>query len=182
MLLQRMRVLDLFSYTGGFAVAAGKGGAREVLLVDSSAPALERARTNLSLNQLSMPAEVFEADAFEFLRPAGAWQQQEMLPFDLIVADPPPLARKRGDVKRATRAYKDLAMHALRALAPGGELCFFACSQHVTPELLRQVLFGAAHDVGLSPRWLLSLEAPVDHAVSLDHPEGRYLSGALLQL
>jgi 23S rRNA (cytosine1962-C5)-methyltransferase len=169
------RVLDLFGYTGGFAVAAALGGAREVTLVESSASALERARTHLYVNAPSCPAELHAADAFGFLRGSEPAE-----PYDLLVIDPPPLARRRGDVTRATRAYKDLLLHALRRAAPGAHILAFACSHHVGPDLFRKVVFGAALDAGRSPRVLRELGAPSDHPVSIDHPEGRYLTGLLL--
>jgi 23S rRNA (cytosine1962-C5)-methyltransferase len=169
------RVLDLFSYTGGFGVAAALGGASEVTLVESSAAALERARTHLYVNAPTCPADLRAADAFGFLRGADSGDA-----YDLLVVDPPPLARRRGDVTRATRAYKDLLLHAFRRAAPGARILAFACSHHVGPDLFRKVAFGAALDAGRSPSVLRELGAPSDHPVSIDHPEGRYLSGLLL--
>jgi 23S rRNA (cytosine1962-C5)-methyltransferase len=169
------RVLDLFGYTGGFAVAAARGGASRVTLVESSATALERARTHLDVNAPGCEAELHATDAFGFLRGA-----EPADPYDLVVIDPPPLARRRGDVMRATRAYKDLMLHALRRAAPGAYLLAFACSHHVGPDLFRKVAFGAALDARRSPRVLRELGAPSDHPVSIDHPEGRYLTGLLL--
>jgi 23S rRNA (cytosine1962-C5)-methyltransferase len=167
------RVLDLFSYTGGFAVAAARGGARSITLVDSSRPALEQARENLRENGAA-DAEYVQGDAFRFLR-----DRDEL--HDLVVIDPPPLARSRRDVDRAARAYKDLLLFGLRRTAPGGLLAGFACSHHVTPELYRKIAFGSALDAGRTAQVLATLEAPVDHPVSIDHLEGRYLTGLLLR-
>ena len=167
-------VLDLFSYTGGFAVAAQRGGAARVTLVDSSQAALELAEQNVAANGEAPGAEFIKSDGFEFLR-RGSTR------FDAIVIDPPPLARNRRDVEKASRAYKDLMMHGLRRLTPGGLLAVFTCSHHVSPDLFRKIAFGASLDAGRTARVLGTFGAPVDHAASIDHLEGSYLSGLLLR-
>jgi 23S rRNA (cytosine1962-C5)-methyltransferase len=101
--------------------------------------------------------------------------------FDLLVIDPPPLARSARDVARAGRAYKDVLLHALRRAAPGALLLAFSCSHHVGPELFRKVAFAASLDAGRPARVLRTLGASADHPVSLDHPEGAYLTGLLLE-
>lgn len=168
------RVLDLFSYSGGFAVAAGRGGAAQLTLVDSSESALALARENLAANEVHGEARVERADAFRFLRAHEG-------PWDLIVIDPPPLARARRDVDRAARATKDLLLFGLRRAAPGAHLLIFACSHHLGPALLRQIAFGASLDAQRPAQVLATLGAPVDHPASLDHPEGSYLCGLLLR-
>ncbi len=168
------RVLDGFAYTGGFSVAAAHGGARSVTLVESSAPALALARENLAAAP-ACEVRAVEADVFRFLR-----EDDER--YDLLVIDPPPLARARRDVARATRAYKDAVLHALGRAAPGARLLCFACSHHVGPELFRKVVFGASLDAGRPLRVLATLGQPADHPVSLDHPEGAYLTGLLLEV
>jgi 23S rRNA (cytosine1962-C5)-methyltransferase len=176
-LAEGRRVLDLFCYTGGFAVAAARGGAATLTLVDSSEAALEAARRHLELNR--RPGAVPEArfvrgDAFEEAR---ALRES----FDLIVVDPPPLARRSADVDRAARAYKDVFLHALRAAAPGAFVLLFRCSHHVSPDLLRKIAFGASLDANRPVQVAGTLGAPSDHPVSIDHPEGDYLSGLLLR-
>ena len=156
------------------AAAAALGGASEVTLVDSSAAALGLARENLAEAAPAVPARFEQADAFRFLR-------ADRSTYDLLVVDPPPLARARGDVGRASRAYKDLVLHALRRAAPGARLLVFSCSHHVGPELFRKIVFGASVDAGRPLRVLRVLGAPADHPVSLDHPEGAYLDGLLLE-
>jgi len=168
------RVLDLFAYTGGFAVAAALGGASAVTLVESSATGLALARENLAANAADLEAEVVLGDAFRFVREAGE-------PFDLIILDPPPLARRRRDLRRACRAYKDLILHALRRASPDALLLAFACSHHVGADLFRKVAFGASLDARRPVQVLQVLQAPVDHPVSLYHPEGVYLNGLLLR-
>ena len=167
------RVLDAFSYTGGFAAAALSGGAEHATLLDSSASALALAREHVAF--AGARAECRAADAFEALRAGCAG-------YDLVILDPPPLARRKADVPRASRAYKDLLLHAFADAAPGRLVLAFACSHHVGPELFGKIAFGAALDARRSVSVLRELGAPSDHPVSLDHPEGRYLSGLLLRV
>jgi 23S rRNA (cytosine1962-C5)-methyltransferase len=169
-------VLDLFCFTGGFAAAAARGGAAVVTAVDASEPALAAARRNVERNRRepALAAHFVHGDAFEAARSLGER-------FDLVVVDPPPLARRSADVPRAARAYKDVFLHALRAAAPGAWLLFFRCSHHVSAELLRKIAFGASLDAGRPVQVAGDFGAPSDHPVSLDHPEGDYLSGLLLR-
>jgi len=169
------RALDLFCYSGGFAVAALRGGAESVVGVDASEPALALARANAARNGAGERASFERADAFEWVRRSPA-------EFDLLVVDPPPLARARRDVERASRAYKDVAMHALHRAAPGALALFFGCSHHVGPDLFRKILFGASIDARRPLAVLAELGAPADHPVSLDHPEGRYLTGLAVRV
>lgn len=176
MLASGKRVLDLFSYTGGFAVAALHGGAEKVVLVDSSQSALALAERNVrAAGARGERAQLVAADAFEFAR-------KEARGFDLAIADPPPLAKRKNDVQRAARAYKDVLLHLLVGAAPGGRVLAFSCSHHVGPDLFRKIAFGAALDAGREVSVAAELGAPADHPVSLFHPEGRYLSGLLLEV
>jgi 23S rRNA (cytosine1962-C5)-methyltransferase len=168
------RVLDLFCYTGGFSVAAAMGGAAALTLVDSSVDALALAGENLARNGVATPVESVRADAFEFVRAPGA-------SFDLLVVDPPPLARAHRDVPAASRAYKDVMLSALRRAAPGAYVLAFACSHHVGPELFGKIAAGAALDAHRDVQVLRVLGAPADHPVALHHPEGAYLTGLLLR-
>ncbi len=168
------RVLDLFCYTGGFGVAAARGGAQRLTLVDSSAAALALAQENLTANAAAVPARLTKADAFEFMRSDDAG-------YDLLILDPPPMARAERDVARAARGYKDLLRSALRRSAPRAYLLVFTCSHHVGSEKLRQIVFGAALEAERNLRVLATLGAAPDHAVALNHPEGAYLSGLLLE-
>jgi 23S rRNA (cytosine1962-C5)-methyltransferase len=167
------RVLDAFAYTGGFAVAALTGGAAHVTLLDSSQSALALAREHVAFARER--ATCVAGDAFEAVR-AGSGD------FDLVILDPPPLARRKADVQRAARAYKDLLLHAFAGARPGRLVLAFACSHHVGPALFQKIAFGAALDAGRQVALLRELGAPSDHPVSLAHPEGRYLSGLLLRV
>lgn len=168
------RVLDLFSYTGAFAAAAARGGARALTLVESSAEALRLAERNLEPWADTVPLRLVGGDAFRFVRTPGDR-------FDLLVVDPPPLARRRADVPRAARAAKDVLLFALRRADPGALVFAFTCSHHIGADLLRKIVFGAALDAGRPLQVLRELGAAADHPVSIDHPEGRYLSGLVLR-
>ena len=168
------RVLDLFAYSGSFSVAAALGGASAVTLVESSAPALALAEENLAANAPGLTARFAKRDVHDFLR-----EDQES--YDLVVVDPPPLARNRRDVPRASRSYKDALLHALGRSAPGAYLLAFACSHNIDADLFRKIAFGAALDSGRAVQVLRVLGPPVDHPVSIDHPEGNYLTGLLMR-
>ncbi|MBI4525343.1 MAG: class I SAM-dependent rRNA methyltransferase [Deltaproteobacteria bacterium] len=167
-------VLNCFSYTGAFGASALKGGARQVISVDSSRPALETARRVLDLNDLAAAADdLIRADVFSYLKNCPRQ-------FDIVVLDPPSLAHRRGDVAAASGSYKFLNLHALRVLRPGGLLLTFSCSQHIPQELFQKIVFGAAVDSGKRMQILKKLGQPIDHPVSLHHLEGEYLKGFLL--
>ncbi len=169
-------VLNCFAYTGGFSVYAYAGGAREVVTFDSSLPALELAEKNLELNGYADAAgEVIKGDAFAYLKETDS-------KFDVIVLDPPSLAHRRGDMDAATGGYKYLNLHALKLLNPGGLLLTFSCSQHLPRELFQKVVFGAAVDAGRKVTIVKQLGHPIDHPVSLHHPEGEYLKGLALRV
>jgi 23S rRNA (cytosine1962-C5)-methyltransferase len=166
---QGARVLDLFTHSGGFALHAARGGAARVVAVDSSQAALDRLDVHARLNRLSA-IEARRADVFEFLRQAEG-------EFDIVICDPPPLARRRADVERAARAYKDVSRLAMKRLAPGGQLFTFTCSGAVDATLFRQILVAAAHEAGIALSWLKPLAAGPDHPIAAGHPEGEYLKG-----
>jgi 23S rRNA (cytosine1962-C5)-methyltransferase len=168
------RVLDAFCYQGGFSLASIAGGANKVVAIDTSARALEIARRNLELNE-------YPASAVEFIHgEAGKYMAETANRFDLIVLDPPPLARSRGDAERAGRLYVELNTVAMRALAPGGRLMTFSCSTHFrADDFVRAVRF-AASNAGRTLRLLAHLGPGPDHPVLLGHIEGEYLTGLLL--
>jgi 23S rRNA (cytosine1962-C5)-methyltransferase len=162
------RVLDLYTYAGGFALAAARGGATSVTAVDVSARALERARAHFAGNELGA-LEVVENDVFRYLEqaPTGAW--------DLVVCDPPKFARARKDLDAALRGYRRLNALAMQALAPGGILCTASCSQLVDAVEFERMLAAAAHDAHRRVQLVhIGSQAP-DHVVPIAFPEGRYL-------
>ncbi|MBW2712239.1 MAG: class I SAM-dependent rRNA methyltransferase [Deltaproteobacteria bacterium] len=172
------RVLDLYAYTGGFGVAALCGGAAEMTLVESSKGAVAAAESNVELNRQAgqdAPVQVVNEDVGRFLRASKD-------SFDLIIVDPPPFAKRKGDVTKASRAYKDVILRALKHAAPGAQVLVFSCSHHVSGDLFRKIVFGAAIDAHCRLQVLRELGPPVDHPVSLQHPEGQYLTGLLLMV
>jgi len=168
------RVLNCYCYTGGFSVAALAGGAAEVTSVDSSAPALERARAHVTLNGFPAARAAFaDADVNAFLRE----QLQAGASYDAIVLDPPKFAPSAAHAERAARAYKDINRLALKLLAPGGLLLTFSCSGGIGAELFHKIVAGAGIDAGVDGALLARLEAAADHPTTLFFPEGEYLKG-----
>ena len=171
------RVLNCFSYTGGFGLAALKGGAKHVLNVDSSGPALACARELAALNDFSPEAfETKEADVFQFLRSCRDARRS----FDLIVLDPPKFAETMSQRERAARAYKDINLLAVKLLNPGGQLFTFSCSGAIDDELFAKIVDSAASDANRPLRTVRWLSQGPDHPVLTSFPEGRYLKGLQL--
>lgn len=165
-------VLNLFSYTGGFSVAAALGGARSVTSVDIAAPAVHDSEANFRLNGLEhVPHEALAMDVFDFLKEANDAGRL----FDLVVCDPPTFAKNRTQLKLAEKTYRRLMSQALTLVRPGGIFCAASCTSQVGPEAFRLALLDAGrkakkrltilHDVGHAP----------DHPINVAHTEGRYL-------
>ena len=178
------RVLNCFCYTAGFSLQALAGGAREVVSVDSSGPALATAQRNPALNpQLDAARAIWrEADVFAELRSLRAAGER----FDLVILDPPKFANTAAHAERAARAYKDINLLGLQLLAAGGLLMTYSCSGGIGAELFARILAGAALDAGgstkMSARIVQHLHGAADHPVDLAFPEGEYLKGLLLQV
>lgn len=171
-------VLNCFCYTGGFSLAALKGGARHVVSVDTSEEALQAAGRNVEINALDAGrCEWLAADVFNHLRKL----RDQAKHFDLIVLDPPKFAPTEKHVPNAARAYKDINLWAMKLLAPGGHLLTFSCSGAVGPDLFGKIVAGAAADARVDLQIRRRLEASLDHPVSIHFPEGEYLKGLWLQ-
>lgn len=169
-------VLNAFAYTGAFSVYAGAAHARHVVSVESSARALDLARHNWDGNGLSTSsAEFVEADVFQYLRDTD-------LSCDLLILDPPALVKRRHEVERGARAYKDLHLWAFRRATVGAYMLTFSCSQHVSAELFWKIVHGAAVDARREVQMLRHLGPGADHPTSLAHPGGEYLKGLLLRI
>jgi 23S rRNA (cytosine1962-C5)-methyltransferase len=169
------RVLDLCCYAGGFALNALKGGAKEIISVDTSERALGWSRRNLELNG-------YPPDAIRFVHgEAGEFLGKRDERFDLIALDPPPFARSRADARRAEHLYVELNALALGALNPGGFLMTFSCSSHFCGEDFVRAVRIAEGRSGRRMRLLARLGPGPDHPVLLGHPEGEYLTGVLLR-
>jgi 23S rRNA (cytosine1962-C5)-methyltransferase len=174
---QAKRVLNCYCYTGGFSVAGLAGGAERVMSVDSSGPALERARANFTLNGHDPAAHEFvDADVNVTLRRLI----DEGAQFDAIVLDPPKLAPSAAHAERAARAYKDINRLALKLLAPGGVLFTFSCSGGIPPELFHKIVASAGADAGVDGYIAERLGAAPDHPMTLAFPEGEYLKGLVV--
>jgi 23S rRNA (cytosine1962-C5)-methyltransferase len=173
-------VLNCFCYTGGFSLQALAGGAKSVLSIDSSGPALAQAQANLALNP-TLPAERAqwqEADVFQALRDFRKGGQL----FDLIVLDPPKFAPSAAHADRAAKAYKDINILGCRLLKPGGLLMTYSCSGGVGLEMFQKIIADSALDAGRSARIVRRLAGAADHPVALNFPEGEYLKGLLVQV
>ena len=177
-LAEGREVLNCFCYTGGFSLAALKGGAQKVLSLDTSDEALEGARRNLALNAFEPArAEWLTADVFAHLRKLRDQNRR----YGLIVLDPPKFAPTEKHVANAARAYKDINLWALKLLAPGGHLLTFSCSGAVSADLFQKIVAGAAADAKVDAQVRRHLGPSTDHAVSIHFPEGEYLKGLWLQ-
>lgn len=172
------RILNCYSYSGGFSVAALAGsGDAQVLSLDSSAPALRLAQANLALNGWDLPASQFlDADVNQHLRQFLA----EGVRFDAIVLDPPKLAPTAAQAERAARAYKDVNRLALQLLEPGGLLFTFSCSGGVDAALFHKIVASAGADAGVDGYVLERLGGACDHPMTLSFPEGEYLKGLVV--
>jgi len=171
------RVLDAFCYSGGFGIAAVRAGAREVVFVDSSHPALELTEKNAEQNGLAGRFTCVEGDALALLSsdPPGG-------PFDVISIDPPAYARSRKHVPVALKAYEKVNALAMRALKRGGILASSSCSHHVDRELFLQMLRKSARKAQRSVRLIELRSQAKDHPVLLAMPETEYLKCAILQV
>jgi 23S rRNA (cytosine1962-C5)-methyltransferase len=169
------KVLNLFCYTGGFSVAAAAGGAASIVSVDSSAEALELARKNMELNRVTAPCGFARADIFQYLR-------NETIDAELIILDPPALAKNRASVDRACRGYKDLHLQLARRCPAGATILTCSCSRFIAMELFQKVVFEAFADAGRKAAIIGKHGQPCDHPVSIFCPETEYLKTMLLQL
>lgn len=168
------RVLNAFSYTGGFSIAAATSGAVKVVSLDASAAALKLANENASLNGISEQHETVKADAVNYL-------QQLDQAFDVIVLDPPAFAKHKSARHAAVQAYKRINAAAFKHLPVGGILFTFSCSQVIDTEMFRNTVASAAIETGTAVQILQQLQQPADHPVNLCHPEGRYLKGLIVR-
>jgi len=169
-------VLNMFCYTGGFSLAALRGGAKLVHSVDSSARAIELTAGGVEDN---FPGDTrhaaFAEDAFKYL--------ERMDPvYDLIILDPPAFAKHKDALKHALIGYRRLNQKAMEKILPGGILFTFSCSQVVSKDQFRMAVFTAAAQAGRSVKILYQLHQPADHPINIFHPEGEYLKGLVLQV
>jgi 23S rRNA (cytosine1962-C5)-methyltransferase len=170
------KVLNMFGYTGSFSVYAMGGGAELVHTVDSSGKAIDLTRENVEMNfPGSSIHEAYAVDAFSYFRDI---KDQ----YDLIILDPPAFAKHQNVLSNALQGYKRLNQRAFEAIAPGGILFTFSCSQAVSKENFRKSVFVAAANARRNVRVLQQLSQPADHPISLYHLEGEYLKGLVLEV
>ncbi len=172
-------VLNAFSYTGGFGIAAVAAGAASVTHVDLSESALELAKANTALNTCHADESSFiHGNVFEVLRKF----RDERRSFDLVVLDPPKFADSKGSLMKAARGYKDINLLGMKLLRPGGILATFSCSGLMTPELFHKVVSDAAVDAKRDVQVVKRLQQAEDHPEGLCFPEGLYLKGLLCRV
>ena len=169
------KVLDVFPYDGGFALHAARE-AGSVEAVDSSGGALEAARRNAELNGLEN-LTFTRASAFDLLRERSDGGEL----YDAVILDPPAFTKARREVPKATHAYKEINLRAMRLLAPGGVLVTCSCSYHFSRELMEETLRSAAADAGRTMRIREWRGQSSDHPEVLTIPETRYLKCAILE-
>jgi 23S rRNA (cytosine1962-C5)-methyltransferase len=175
--LEFQRVLNCYCYTGGFTVAALAGGAAHVTSIDSSAPALERARAHVALNGFDAArADFIDADVNASLRRFV----EEGRTFDAIVLDPPKLAPTAAHAEKAARAYKDINRLALKILEPGGVLFTYSCSGGISADLFHKIVASAGADAKVDGFITERLGGAPDHPMTLAFPEGEYLKGLVI--
>ncbi len=169
-------VLNCFSYTGGFSLAALAQGAAHVTSIDSSQAALDTAKRNLELNGFKPSrAEFVNANVFDILRK----YRDQGRRFDVVILDPPKFVESYNHLKKASRAYKDINLQAMRIISPGGLLATFSCSGLIEPALFQKIVFDASLDAGRQAWIIRRFSQAEDHPVALNFPESAYLKGLL---
>ena len=168
------RVLNIFSYTGGFSVYAARGGAKEVISVDQSQPALEAAQRNFAHNQANATIsacrhEIRAGDAFKLLQNFARSNQN----FELLIIDPPAFAKKEGEIKKAIAAYQQLTRQGIAVLVPGGILVQASCSSRVSEVAFFDAIHQAARQVHRPLKEFERTGHALDHPIGF--PEGGYL-------
>lgn len=172
------RVLDLFSYVGGWGVRAALAGATDVTCVDASADACALVEHNASLNGVSERVRAAKVDAFDFLRNARAERQH----WDVVVLDPPAFVKRKKDFKEGALAYRRINEAAMQVLSRDGLLVTASCSYHMSRSALLEAVQSAARHLDRQVQVLASLHQGVDHPVHAAIPETDYLKGFLCRV
>ncbi|WP_404421444.1 class I SAM-dependent rRNA methyltransferase [Nibricoccus sp. IMCC34717] len=173
---QGRRVLDCFCNQGAFALNAARGGATEVLGLDSAEDAIALARKNTT--QSGLNARFLAVNVFDFLNDTSRAEQK----WDLIVLDPPPFAKSKSAMEGAIRGYKEINLRAMQKLTPGGILATYTCSHHIQDSDLREIVASAAADARRRAQIIEFCHQPSDHPVLATMPESEYLRGYILRV
>ncbi len=176
--VQGARVLDCFTYSGGFAIHAAAFGAREVVGVDVSEWALKCAQENARLNGVEDRVRFIAADVFDALREFVKSGER----FDVVVLDPPAFVKEKEALERALRGYRDINLFAMKLLPPGGILVTSSCSHHLDEDLFLSVLDDAARNTRRRLQILERRGQAQDHPVLVGYPESRYLKCFILRV
>ena len=175
------RLLNCFGYTGGFSLAALKGGAEYVETVDISKKAIALCERNVELNFGDDVSHCgVAADVLEYLNTIDKGDYARG--FDFIILDPPAFAKNHRSLQAGLKGYRSINQRAMEKIAPGGLLMTFSCSQAVSKEDFQTMVFTAAMNARRRVRIVRQLPHAMDHPVSICHPEGEYLKGLLLQV
>lgn len=173
-LSRNARVLNCFSYTGGFGLWALKGGAKRVENIDVSGSALQHAKEGCAFNHLDPGrCRFIKEDVFAYLRAQAEKKEQ----YDLVILDPPKFAESQATLKKACRGYQDINRLGLQLVRPGGRLLTFSCSGLMDPALFQKICADAALDAGVSTQVISALRQDEDHVIALPCPESFYLKG-----
>lgn len=162
------RVLDLFANDGGFSINAALAGAESVIAVDESGSALERLGRNAELNRVQNKIQTVTSDCFDYVREARG-------EFDLIVLDPPALAKSKKDIPNARKGYLALNSAAMRLMSKDGILVTCSCSHHISQELFLDMLHEAGRRAKRTVTILEARGAGIDHPIFAAMPETEYL-------
>lgn len=168
-----LKVLNCFSYSGGFSVYAAAGGAHKVDSIDISDKAIQLAKVNMEINGFRGEANFHAEDVFSFLR-------ENPLDYNMVILDPPAFAKKQKDIQQACRGYKDINRIAMQKMPPNSILVTSSCSYHVNEELFQKVVFQASVEAGRTVKIIGRHRQAVDHPINLCHPEGDYLKSLIL--
>ena len=175
-LAKGQRVLNCFGYTGGFSLAALRGGAGYVETVDISKKAIELCNCNVELNFGNGASHRgVVADVLKYLDTVDNQ-------FNLIILDPPAFAKNHRSLQQGLKGYRNINQRAMEKIRPGGLLLTFSCSQAVSNDDFKTVCFTAAANAHKQVRIVRQLPHAMDHPVSIYHPEGEYLKGLLLEI
>ena len=170
------RVLDCFSYSGGFALNAAAAGAREVTAVDISAAAVALIERNAKRNGFEIRTVC--ANCFDFLRDEVHAEER----YDIVILDPPAFTKAKANLSAACRGYKEIALSAMRLLPPGGILATHSCSYHMPEDTFVSTVESASRDLNRHVRIITLRRQDIDHPVLSGYPESHYLKSLWLEM